>query len=221
MQLLLNPANIETTNSSLRNKTLKKKVNFNNKDTSSSSNDNFLTLEKENPNPNSNQNPNPNSNQNPNPNSNIKHMQKIDNTLLESLTNEDNEDGNKELYSNYNDLYNETSINNIRNTINNSVKKTNSDYSDENEISGLKNDYKSNYNESYKLNYNDFNNNQNNIINNNNKLLDKIDYIIHLLEEQHNEKTNNITEELILYLFLGIFIIYVLDSFSRMSKYKR
>lgn len=219
MQLLLNPANIETTNSSLRNKTLKKKVNFNNKDTSSSSNDNFLTLEKENPNSNQNQNQNPN--QNPNPNSNIKHMQKIDNTLLESLTNEDNEDGNKELYSNYNDLYNETSINNIRNTINNSVKKTNSDYSDENEISGLKNDYKSNYNESYKLNYNDFNNNQNNIINNNNKLLDKIDYIIHLLEEQHNEKTNNITEELILYLFLGIFIIYVLDSFSRMSKYKR
>ena len=80
--------------------------------------------------------------------------------------------------------------------------------------------FRSNYNENYKLNYNDFNDN-NNIINNNNKLLDKIDYIIHLLEEQHNEKTNNITEELILYLFLGIFIIYVLDSFSRMSKYKR
>ena len=42
-----------------------------------------------------------------------------------------------------------------------------------------------------------------------------------LLEEQQNEKTNHITEELILYLFLGIFIIFVLDSFARASKYIR
>ena len=55
----------------------------------------------------------------------------------------------------------------------------------------------------------------------NNKLLSKLDYIIHLLEEQHNEKTNYITEELILYLFLGIFILFVLDSFARASKYVR
>jgi hypothetical protein len=57
--------------------------------------------------------------------------------------------------------------------------------------------------------------------NNNNKLLKKLDYIIHLLEEQHNEKTNHITEELILYLFLGLFILFVLDSFARASKYRR
>ena len=49
----------------------------------------------------------------------------------------------------------------------------------------------------------------------NNQLITKLNYIIHLLEEQHNEKTNHITEELILYLFLGIFIIFVLDSFAR------
>lgn len=55
----------------------------------------------------------------------------------------------------------------------------------------------------------------------NNKLLKKLDYIIHLLEEQHNEKTNHITEELILYLFLGLFILFVLDSFARASKYHR
>jgi hypothetical protein len=48
-----------------------------------------------------------------------------------------------------------------------------------------------------------------------------LDYIIHLLEEQHNEKTNHITEELILYLFLGLFILFVLDSFARASKYHR
>ena len=56
---------------------------------------------------------------------------------------------------------------------------------------------------------------------NNTDLLSKLDYIVHLLEEQRNEKTNTITEELILYLFLGIFIIFVLDSFARASKYVR
>ena len=55
----------------------------------------------------------------------------------------------------------------------------------------------------------------------NNKLLTKLDYIVHLLEEQRGEKTNHITEELVLYLFLGIFIIFVLDSFARASKYVR
>lgn len=77
-----------------------------------------------------------------------------------------------------------------------------------------------NYNDSYKTGYN-FTEGANNSIADNNKLLTKLDYIVHLLEEQHNEKTNYITEELILYLFLGIFIIFVLDSFARASKYVR
>jgi len=206
MQLLLNPATIENggTGSSKNNKTLKKKVNFDDtkKPSNSHTSSNLLTMEKDKQN-----------------------IQKIDKNLLSSLTNEADEDENlNKLYSNYNDLYNETNINNIRNTIEESINKKKTslqDDSDDNEISGITNYNKSNYNESYKMNYDNFNNNQNNIINNNNKLLDKIDYIIHLLEEQHNEKTSNITEELILYLFLGIFIIYVLDSFSRISKYKR
>ena len=53
------------------------------------------------------------------------------------------------------------------------------------------------------------------------KLMEKINYMIHLLEEQQNEKTNNVTEEFILYTFLGIFIIYVVDSFARAGKYVR
>lgn len=53
------------------------------------------------------------------------------------------------------------------------------------------------------------------------KLMEKINYMIHLLEEQQNEKTNNITEEFILYTFLGVFIIFVVDSFSRSGKYTR
>lgn len=53
------------------------------------------------------------------------------------------------------------------------------------------------------------------------KLMEKINYMIHLLEEQQNEKTNNITEEFVLYTFLGIFIIFVVDSFARAGKYVR
>lgn len=56
---------------------------------------------------------------------------------------------------------------------------------------------------------------------NNKELLTKLNYIVHLLEEQRSEKTNYITEELILYLFLGVFIIFVLDSFSKSAKYVR
>ena len=86
----------------------------------------------------------------------------------------------------------------------------------------LNNKIYSNLEDSYKSNL-DFlsKNRSNNVLDDNYKLLSKLDYIIHLLEEQHNEKTNHINEELILYLFLGIFMIFVLDSFARASKYIR
>jgi high-affinity K+ transport system ATPase subunit B len=45
--------------------------------------------------------------------------------------------------------------------------------------------------------------------------------MIHLLEEKQDEKTNNVMEEVILYSFLGIFIIFVVDSFARVGKYVR
>ena len=102
---------------------------------------------------------------------------------------------------------------------NNSASLDNS--SRENNVLGNYNSTKnnlSNYNESY----NSSSYNSEPVFNfDNNKLLAKLDYIIHLLEEQHNEKTNHITEELILYLFLGLFILFVLDSFARASKYHR
>jgi hypothetical protein len=53
------------------------------------------------------------------------------------------------------------------------------------------------------------------------KLLDKINYMIHLLEEQANEKTNNVMEEFVMFSLVGVFLIYVLDSFSRSGKYTR
>lgn len=52
-------------------------------------------------------------------------------------------------------------------------------------------------------------------------LLHKLDYMIHLLEEQRDVKTGSVTEEVILYSFLGVFIIFVLDSFTRAGKYTR
>ena len=52
-------------------------------------------------------------------------------------------------------------------------------------------------------------------------LLEKLNYMIHLLEEQQDERTNNVTEEVILYSFLGIFIIFIVDSFARVGKYTR
>ena len=68
--------------------------------------------------------------------------------------------------------------------------------------------------------------NANSTINNevgdaNQVLVDKLNYMINLLEEQQDEKTNNVTEEVVLYSFLGVFIIFVVDSFARVSKYVR
>jgi hypothetical protein len=51
----------------------------------------------------------------------------------------------------------------------------------------------------------------------NNKLND----IIQMLKEQQDYKTEHVTEEIILYSFFGIFIIYLVDSFKRVGKYTR
>ena len=45
--------------------------------------------------------------------------------------------------------------------------------------------------------------------------------MINLLEQNQDERTNNVTEEIVLYSFLGIFIIFIVDSFVRVGKYVR
>jgi hypothetical protein len=55
----------------------------------------------------------------------------------------------------------------------------------------------------------------------NDALMTKLNYMIHLLEEQQDERTNNVTEEVVLYSFLGIFMIFIVDSFVRVGKYVR
>ena len=119
-----------------------------------------------------------------------------------------------------NELQSTNNINNI-NTTNTSNNASNLENLDVLNSSFLSKNNMSNYSDSYKLNYDTFSQNSNTNNYDNNKLLTKLDYIVHLLEEQHNEKTNYITEELVLYLFLGIFILFVLDSFARASKYVR
>jgi hypothetical protein len=56
---------------------------------------------------------------------------------------------------------------------------------------------------------------------NKNQILEKLNYMIHLLEEQKDEKTGHVMEEVILYSFLGVFIIFIVDSFARVGKYTR
>ena len=61
----------------------------------------------------------------------------------------------------------------------------------------------------------------NNNMNNQDLLLQKINYMITLLEDQQDERTNNVTEEVVLYTFLGVFIIFIADTFVRAGKYVR
>lgn len=52
-------------------------------------------------------------------------------------------------------------------------------------------------------------------------LIEKLNYMINLLEEQQDQKTGSVTEEVVLYSFLGVFIIFVVDSFAKVGKYTR
>ncbi len=52
-------------------------------------------------------------------------------------------------------------------------------------------------------------------------LVNKLDKIILLLEEGRDEKTGHVSEEIILYSFIGVFMIFIVDSFARAGKYVR
>ena len=51
--------------------------------------------------------------------------------------------------------------------------------------------------------------------------LKKLDYLIHMIEEQRDHKTGRVAEELVLYSFLGVFVIFTIDSFVKVGKYTR
>ena len=58
-----------------------------------------------------------------------------------------------------------------------------------------------------------------NVSNGDSKMMEKVNYMIHLLEQQQVEKVDNITEEFVLYVLLGVFVIFTVDSFTRIGKY--
>ena len=68
------------------------------------------------------------------------------------------------------------------------------------------------------------------ILNNNNyqpkkqtnqEMLDKMNKILEMFEEQKEIKTGQKNEEIVLYCFLGVFIIYIMDSFVNIGRYSR
>ena len=77
-----------------------------------------------------------------------------------------------------------------------------------------------NYYNTYVPYYNKATNNSN-LHGSKDELMKKLNYMIHLLEENKDEKTGNVTEELVLYMFLGVFVIFTVDSFARAGKYVR
>lgn len=109
----------------------------------------------------------------------------------------------------------EPSINNLENMTN---------PHEDNEITpeayeNIKNDVMKSYYDSY-IPY--YNNPQNESVHQSkDELMRKLNYLIHLMEEDKDEPTKNVTEELILYMFLGVFVIFVVDSFARAGKYTR
>jgi len=58
-------------------------------------------------------------------------------------------------------------------------------------------------------------------LSNNDQLTQKLNYMIHLLEEKREERVSDVTEQVVLYGFLGVCMIFLVDSFARVGKYKR
>ena len=83
----------------------------------------------------------------------------------------------------------------------------------------LNNDVMKSYYDSYVPYYNNPQNQS--TFQNKDELMKKLNYLIHLMEENKDEPNKNVTEELVLYMFLGVFTIFVVDSFARAGKYTR
>jgi hypothetical protein len=50
------------------------------------------------------------------------------------------------------------------------------------------------------------------------RTLEKLNYLIHLLEQQQKEKTSGMLEDFLLYCLFGIFVIFIVDAFARYGK---
>jgi len=113
-----------------------------------------------------------------------------------------------------------SAYNQIQNEREEGSSPTGDDVVNQEEFNTLQQIPQQNYYESYVPYFNNISDQQS-INGEKDMLVEKLNYMIHLLEEQQEEKTGNVTEELILYSFLGVFIIFVIDSFARAGKYVR
>jgi len=55
----------------------------------------------------------------------------------------------------------------------------------------------------------------------NQELINKMNKILEMFEDQKEIKTGQKNEEIVLYCFLGVFIIYIMDSFVNIGRYSR
>jgi len=164
---------------------------------------------------------------------------KINKEMIEHSYNVSDDDDNSSNLADFKPVQTKLQNKNLynTNTIPNDYKQNDTPVTSQEAFTQLESAYSKDYYKQYNQQYNQQNNQPNgtNIdnlyqgsyvapqpsIDSQPELLRKLDNILHLLEEQQEEKTNLITEELILYIFLGVFVIYVLDSFVRVGKYVR
>ena len=145
------------------------------------------------------------------------------NLLLQEIHNKDDDEENQNALADFNPIPKPESIG-----VNRTISRENEDkdrsfeiiQETEDEEININENVPSQYAKQYYQQYVPFNNG-NVPENNDSKLINKINYMIQLLEDQKDQKTNHVTEEIILYSFLGVFTIFVIDSFARAGKYVR
>ena len=52
-------------------------------------------------------------------------------------------------------------------------------------------------------------------------LTEKLNYMISLIENQQDDKTHTTFEDILIYFFIGIFIIFLIDKFIQVGRYVR
>jgi hypothetical protein len=117
------------------------------------------------------------------------------------------------------------SVSNIENFQNTEEGINNIDENDDNEVSqeGFQ-EANGTYAQQYYKQFVPYYSNASNIkegASSNPEIMEKLNYLVNLIENNNDEKVNSITEELVLYCFLGVFIIFIVDSFAKVGKYVR
>lgn len=104
-----------------------------------------------------------------------------------------------------------------------SVKKQEKDNDTDVNVEGFNQMDENTWNENYYQQYITPNHKQsvNYIPPGNQEILDKLDYLIHSFETNEDLKKESTTEDVVLYCFLGIFMIFTVDSFVKVGKYVR